>query len=92
MAGYIKINILGKEYSIKSDVEENYVNQITEYLNQKVEEVLKTTKTVATLNVLILAAMNIANDYFLVKNLNEETIDMVETRSRNLIEYIDSQT
>ena len=92
MAGYIKINILGKEYSIKSDVEENYVNQITEYLNQKVEEVLKTTKTVATLNVIILAAMNIANDYFQMKNLNEETIDMVETRSRNLIEYIDSQT
>jgi len=92
LAGYIKINILGKEYSIKSDVEENYVNQITEYLNQKVEEVLKTTKTVATLNVIILAAMNIANDYFQMKNLNEETIDMVETRSRNLIEYIDSQT
>ena len=92
MAEYIKINILGKEYSIKSDVEENYVNQITEYLNQKVEEVLKTTKTVATLNVIILAAMNIANDYFQLKNINEETIDMVETRSGNLIDYIDSQT
>lgn len=92
MAGYIKINILGKEYNIKSDVEENYVTQLTEYLNQKVEEVIKTTKTVATLNVLILAAMNIANDYFLVKNLNEETINMVEIRSGNLTDYIDSHT
>ena len=87
----IKISILGKEYSIKSDVEENYLNQITEYLNQKVEEVIKTTKTVATLNVIILAAMNIANDYFQMKNLNEETIDMIETKSGNLIDYIDSQ-
>jgi len=92
LAGYIKINILGKEYNIKSDVEENYVTQLTEYLNQKVEEVIKTTKTVATLNVLILAAMNIANDYFLVKNLNEETINMVEIRSGNLTDYIDSHT
>ena len=92
MAGYIKINILGKEYSIKSDVEGHYVNQIGEYLNQKIGEVLETTKTVATHNVLILAAMNIANDYFQVKNLNEETIDIVESKSGDLIDYIDSQT
>ena len=92
MAEYIKINILGKEYSIKSDVEENYVNQITEYLNQKVEEVLKTTKTVATLNVLVLAAMDIANDYFQVRNLREELTDKVEEKSGSLIDYIDSKT
>jgi len=36
--------------------------------------------------------MNIANDYFLVKNLNEETINMVEIRSGNLTDYIDSHT
>jgi len=92
LAGYIKINILGKEYSIKSEVGEDYVVQITEYLNQKIEDVIKTTKTVSTHNILILAAMNIANDYFTAKNLNEETIDIIETRSGNLIDYIDSHT
>lgn len=91
MAEQITINILGKEYSIKSDVEESYAKQIAECLNQKVEEVLKTTKTVATLNILVLAAMNIANDYFQAKKLNEELITMIETRSGNLTSYIDSQ-
>lgn len=91
MAGYIKLNILGKEYSIKSDVEESHLHQIGEYLNQKVGEVLKTTKTVATLNVLILTAMSIANDYFQVRNLNEELTNIVENKSVNLIDYIDSQ-
>jgi cell division protein ZapA (FtsZ GTPase activity inhibitor) len=92
LAGYIKINILGKEYSIKSDVEEHSLNEIGEYLNQKVGEVLKTTKTVATLNVLILVAMNIANDYFQLRNLNEELTGMVESKSSNLIDYIELQT
>lgn len=92
MAEYIKVNILGKEYSIKSDVEERYVSQIGDYLNQKVGEVLKTTKTVATLNILVLAAMDIANDYYQARNLNEELTDMVESKSANLINYIDSQT
>ena len=92
MAGNITINILGKEYSIKSDVEESYANQIAECLNQNIEEVLKTTKTVATLNILILTAMNIANDYFQAKKLNEELIAVVEAKSGDLVNYIDSQT
>ena len=92
MAEQITINILGKEYSIKSDVEESYANQIAECLNHNIEEVLKTTKTVATLNILILTAMNIANDYFQAKKLNEELIAVVEAKSGNLVNYIDSQT
>ncbi|MBW1854776.1 MAG: cell division protein ZapA [Deltaproteobacteria bacterium] len=92
MAGYIKLNILGKEYSIKSNLEEKSLNQISEYLNHKVTEVLKTTKTVATNNILILTAMNIANDYFQEKNLNEEIIATVDTKSGKLIDYIDSHT
>ena len=88
----IKLNVLGKEYSIKSDLEKRYLNELGEYLNQKVEEVLKTTKTVATLNVLVLAAMDIANDYFQVRNLREELTDRVEEKSGNLIDYIDSKT
>ena len=92
MAGYIKLNILGKEYSIKSNLEEKSLNQISEYLNHKVTEVLKTTKTVATNNILILTAMNIANDYFQEKNLNEEIVDTVDTKSGKLIDYIDSHT
>jgi len=92
LAGYIKLNILGKEYSIKSNLEEKSLNQISEYLNHKVTEVLKTTKTVATNNILILTAMNIANDYFQEKNLNEEIIDTVDTKAVKLIDYIDSHT
>ena len=88
----IKISIIGKEYSIKSDLEKGYLDQIGEYLNQKVEEVLRTTKTVATHNVLILAAMDIANDYFKVKGLKEELTTMVEDRSGSLIKRIVSKS
>ena len=91
MAEQITINILGKEYSIKSDVEENYAKQIADCLNQKVEEVLKTTKTVATLNILVLAALHWLPPCFQAKKLNEELITMIETRSGHLTSYIDSQ-
>ena len=91
MVGTITINVLGKEYSIKSDVEEGSLNQIAAYLNGKVDEIIKTTKTVTTHNILILAAMSIANDYFQVKSQNEELIETVEGKSERLANRIASQ-
>ena len=90
--GTITINVLGKEYSIKSDVEEDSLNEIAGYLNGKVDEIIKTTKTVSTHNVLILVAMSIANDYFDVKGRNESLVAMVEGKSEHLASRIASQT
>ena len=89
--GTITINVLGKEYSIKSDVEEDSLNEIAGYLNGKVDEIIKTTKTVSTHNVLILVAMSIANDYFDVKGRNESLVAMVESKSEHLASRIASQ-
>lgn len=90
--GTITINVLGKEYSIKSDVEADSLNEIADYLNGKVDEIIKTTKTVSTHNVLILVAMSIANDYFDVKGRNESLVAMVEGKSEHLASRIASQT
>ena len=90
--GTITINVLGKEYSIKSDVEEDSLNEIAGYLNGKVDEIIKTTKTVSTHNVLILVAMSIENYYFDVKDRNESLVAMVESKSEHLASRIASQT
>ena len=90
--GTITINVLGKEYSIKSDVEEDSLNEIAGYLNGKVDEIIKTTKTVSTHNVLILVAMSIANDYFDVKEKNESLVAVVESKSEHLASRIATQS
>ena len=90
--GTISINVLGKEYSIKSDVEADSLNEIAGYLNGKVDEIIKTTKTVSTHNVLILVAMSIANDYFDVKGRNESLVAMVESKSEHLASRIATQS
>jgi cell division protein ZapA len=88
----ITITILGKEYSIKSDVEKESLNKIAGHLNKKVDEIIKTAKTATVHNVLILAAMNIADEYFQEKNLNQELISYVEGKSEQLLQNIKSRT
>ena len=87
----IDIEIYGRKFTIRSNAEDDYVRKVSEYLNKKIEEVLQTTKTVDTINVVILAAMNIVDDFFCIKNEHGELQQCIEERSRHLISFIDSQ-
>ena len=88
----VTITILGKEYSIKSDVEKESLDRIASHLNKKVDEIMQTSRTAAAHNVLILAAMNIADEYFREKNLNQELISYVEGKSEQLLQQIKTRT
>ena len=87
----IDIDILGHKYTIKSDEQEDHVCKIVNYLNEKIEEVLRTTKTVDTLNVLVLTSLNIAGEFFRIKDEETELHRQVENTSQRLISFIDSQ-
>jgi len=87
----IDIEVSGHKFTIRSNAEEDYVCKVAEYLNKKIEEVFQTTKTVDTINVVILAAMNIADDFFCIKNEHGELQQCIEDRSGRLISFIDSQ-
>jgi cell division protein ZapA len=78
MKSLVRVEILGREYMVKSDEGEERVKKIAEYVNQKVKEISESTQTVSTLNAAILAALNIANDYFQIleeKKIYREDLD-----------------
>ena len=87
----IDVEIFGYKYRIKSQEQADYVHKLAEYLNEKIEEVLQTTKTVDSLNVVILSSLNIANDLFRVKSEQRDLQRQIEERSRRLISLIDVQ-
>ena len=91
MRNLVSVEILGREYTVKSDEGEDRVKKIAEYVNRKIKEISENTQTVSTLNVAILAALNIANDYFQVVEDRRLLNQAIETRSGRLIEMIDAQ-
>lgn len=86
-----EISIMGQKILIKSDSDEEYVQKIAGFVDQKVQEVMQSTKSVASLNVAILAAMNIADEYFKVHRERREKFDQAEKKIQDLIELIDLQ-
>ncbi len=92
MAKLVEVTICNSQYTIKTDADEAYIQTIAKYLNSRIEEIQKKTKSVSTLNVIILSALNIADDLFRERNRKRTYLEEIEDRSRNLIEMIEKQT
>jgi cell division protein ZapA len=91
MKNLVRVEILGREYTVKSDEGEERVKNIAKYVNRKIKEVSEGGQTVSTLNLAILAALNIANDYFAAIEDKKIFSQTIEARSGRLIEMINSQ-
>lgn len=85
----VEIKVFGQMYTVKSDAEEDHVQEVARYVNEKMEEVLKKTKSVSTLNVAILTALNIADDLLREKEKRLALVREVEAKSKDLAEKID---
>lgn len=85
----VEIKVFGQTYTVKTDAEENYIQEVAKYVNEKMDEVLKKTKSVSTLNVAILTALNIADDLLKEKRKRIALLQEIEARSKNLVEKID---
>jgi cell division protein ZapA len=89
----IEIEIYGQKYRIrvKGEQDEKYIGRLTSYVDQKMREVALKSKSVDSLKISVLAALNIADEYFLSREkldqLNE-VIGHVESKIESLEDYL----
>jgi cell division protein ZapA len=86
------INILGQDISVLSDSGDEHVAQVVDYINKKVEEIGSHSGNMTSLNIAILVALNIADEYFQVIKVEEERHRQLENRSERLINLIKEVT
>lgn len=87
----IEVTIMGQKFLVRSESDENYVARVADFVNEKVAEIAKKTQSIPSLNVAILAAMNIADEYLRMRDKKDLTFQTVEKKIRGLIELIDLQ-
>jgi cell division protein ZapA len=84
-----KIRILGQELSVLSDAEDEHVANVVQFVNKKIEEVLQVKEGLKTINVAILAALNISDELLKLEGINRELCDQLESRAEKLIQLIE---
>ena len=84
----VEVNILGQRLKLKADENPQRIEQLASYVNRKIDEVSSVTP-VAPAKLAVIAALNIADDYFRALDESRQFKRDVAARSRVLIEEID---
>jgi cell division protein ZapA len=85
----VEVSIMGQKFMVRSESNEDYILEISKFVDEKVNEVIQTTKAVASTNVALLAAMNIADEYMKYKQGRRQSTEKVEKKIKDMIELID---
>jgi cell division protein ZapA len=63
----VKIEIYDQSYNVNSDQNEEYLRELASYVDGKMRTVAQATRTVDSLKVAVLAALNIADELFALR-------------------------
>ncbi len=86
----IKIRILDQEYLIKTDGEEEDVQRIVGFVNEKLQSIIDATGGTLEKKTALLAAFYIASDYYQLMKERDNLVKIVQNRARQLNEHIKS--
>lgn len=84
-----KVVIYNQTYTLRSEHEPDYIQQLAEHVNQRMVEIASATMTVDSLRVAILAAIQIADELYQSRREIQETEDEIAERSTKYAELLD---
>lgn len=86
----LKVRFFETDYVIKTDADENYVQEIASYLEQKVKEISGQDSSIVVPQSFLLTMLKVTDDYFRLLKDFEEFKDSAEERSKRLVEILDN--
>ncbi len=89
----VKVNIFGQDYNIKTTADPKYIEEVAEYIDQRMQEVKESgvDATSQQLRIAVLASMNITDELFQHKQNKNILIDKVEARTLAISEFIEAE-
>lgn len=91
MAGSKKIQIYGKTYSLKSSSSEVDAEEVAAYVDSRMKELANARNKTSTLDLAILAALNIAQELLELKKQSEEKSNAEDEKIKQLVAALDKE-
>jgi cell division protein ZapA len=85
----VPVEIYGQTYNLQGEGDTSYINDLAAFVDQKMREVSDHTSTVDSLKVAILAALNIADEHFQIKDARRDQERGIQKRLQRLVELLD---
>ncbi len=85
----IRVEIYNQTYSIRSDGDNEYIQELADYVDSKMRAISSGTLTVDSLKVAILAALHVADEYHQLLSQQKQIDSQLASRSAECTELLD---
>jgi cell division protein ZapA len=86
--GSVRVEIFDQAYNLRGSDPE-YIQKLAEYVDAKMRAVAEATNTIDTVRLAVLAALNIADEYHLLKRKQENGATDYQKRAHLLADALD---
>ena len=85
----IHVEILGQQYPIRSQLDASYVSELASYVHQKMQAAADRSPAGDSVRVAVLAAVNIADEYFRCRDGHDTDEGSVKRRTLEIEAMVD---
>ena len=85
----VRVEIYEQTYHIRGELDEKYVAELARFVDQKMRDVAEATRTVDTLRVAVLAALNIADELHSLRTRERELEGSLRDRAERCLLLVD---
>jgi cell division protein ZapA len=85
----MKIEIYDQVYNLNSEQDEAYLQELAAYVDGKMRSIAESTHMVDSLKVAVLAALNIADEMFTVRQKQQEIEGPLRTRVEKCVAMVE---
>jgi len=87
--GSVEVYILGQKYTIKGEAPEEYIQQLANYVQDKIKEVYNNSPSITPVKASILAAITIADELHRLRNEQDNLTKSIEEKTVELTRLFD---
>ncbi len=86
----VNVEIMGQNLVVASDADDNWVKAVAEAVDEKIKAIRASSRTVNSIDVAILAALNFADELERLKREHREMLDHIQALSKRLSASIET--
>ena len=80
-----EIQLLGRSFKIRSEQDPEYLSEVAEYIDEKLEGITKGKQGMAAQNALLLTVLNVADELFQSRAEHNSLKESIRVQSQNLL-------
>lgn len=85
----VRVNIFGSYYTVQGEASGDYIARLSSFVDSKMNEVSRSVNSANAMQIAILAALNIADEYFQLKEIEKGTDESIAKRANELISLLE---